>query len=245
MSDNCTIGIFDSGVGGFSVLKEVKKNTNANIIYYGDSVNAPYGNRSKEDIVSFIKNIILHLKSQKVTHFVSACNSMSVHTTKKLLKELDIKNNMYVDMVTAIDRFMNIEKESSMLIIGTQATINSGVYQEILSNKINSIDIFVPKDLAQAIEENNNEEIKHNVKNVLNYAHKIKATHILYACTHYPLIHNEFENYKNEIGWNGESIDPAAYVAKAVNDWNIEGEKDIIFQTSKMTPVFETHIQDL
>ena len=241
MSNNHRIGIFDSGVGGFSVLKEVKKNTDANIIYYGDSQNAPYGNRSKEEIVSFIKNIISHLKLHNVTHFVSACNSMSVNTTEKLLEEVSVPNEIYMDMVTAVHKYLDLPKESNVLIVGTQVTITSGVYQKILFNKVYGVEFFVAKDLAQAIEEGDQEIIKQNIKDILNYANNVQATHILYACTHYPLIHDEFENYQKENSWHGEFIDPAIYVGKAVKEWNLNGEKNISFQTSKMTPNFKNY----
>ena len=241
MSVNHRVGIFDSGVGGFSVLKEINKNINADIIYYGDCMNAPYGNRSKEEIISFIKNIISHLKLHNVTHFVSACNSMSVHTTEKLLEEVGVPSEMYMDMVTAVQKYLNLPQQSNILIVGTQATISSGVYQEILLSKVYNVNYFVAKDLAQAIEEDNKEIIKQNVKDILDYAHDVKATHILYACTHYPLIHDEFENYKNSLGWQCEFIDPAVYVAQAVEDWNLKGEKSISFQTSKITPVFKNY----
>lgn len=235
------IGIFDSGVGGFSVLKEVKKNTNADIIYYGDCLNAPYGNRSKEEIVFLIKNIISHLKSQGVTHFVSACNSMSVHTTEDLIKEAGIEKENYLDMVTVIKKFLSIDKDSSILIVGTNATIDSGVYQNLLSDKIKNINTFIPKDLAQAVEEDNREIIRNNIKDILNHANKVKTTHVLYACTHYPLVHDEFEKYKNEIDWKGDFIDPAMYVSQAVKDWDLSGGGSILFQTSKETDVFKKH----
>lgn len=239
------LGIFDSGVGGFSVLKEIKKNTDANILYFGDTLNAPYGNKPKEEIVYLIKNIISKLKSSNVTHFVSACNSMSVHTTEELLKELNINNNHYVDMVMAVDKYLELECGSNVLIVGTRATISSGVYQEIIFSKARDFDVFVPIDLAEAIEKDNQEQIKKDVVDILNYAKEINATHILYACTHYPLIHDEFVKSNNKIGWEGVFIDPSIYVAKVVSGWNIEGNKEIIFQSSKNTGVFDKYKKGL
>ena len=96
------IGIFDAGVGGFSVFKEVRKNTNADILYFGDCARAPYGNRTEEEIVLFIKDILKQLQNEGVTHFVSACNSMSVLTTEKLLEEVGVPKENYIDMISAI-----------------------------------------------------------------------------------------------------------------------------------------------
>ena len=72
------VGVFDSGVGGFTVLREIRDVTKADIIYFGDCARAPYGNRSKDEIVMFIKETIINLQAKNVTHFVSACYIISV-----------------------------------------------------------------------------------------------------------------------------------------------------------------------
>jgi glutamate racemase len=120
------LGIFDSGVGGFSVLKEVRKITDADILYFGDCKNAPYGNRTKEEIVSCIKAVLLRLKDEGVTYFVSACNSMSVNTTDALLLEVGINRKQYLDMIDAVS-LIPFTSNDLVLIVGTQATIQSVV----------------------------------------------------------------------------------------------------------------------
>jgi glutamate racemase len=66
------LGVFDSGVGGFSVLQSIHNTTSVDTLYFGDCANAPYGNRPLEEIIYFIKNIIQDLQTKNVTHFVSA-----------------------------------------------------------------------------------------------------------------------------------------------------------------------------
>ena len=237
MSDKNLLGIFDSGIGGFSVFKEVRKNTTANIIYYGDCARAPYGNKSEEEIVSYIKEILLDLKEKGVTHFVSACNSMSVLTTEKLLHEVHIDPEYYFDMISAV-KVIPFEATKKVLIIGTKATIASGVYQQILKQKNIVHDAYCPSTLAGDIERGDAEAITRSVEEVLLYALEVKAGIILYACTHYPLVSDTFTLLAVKHEWRGEYIDPAFYLAKNIQELRICGESLNDFQTSLPTEAF-------
>lgn len=236
------LGIFDSGVGGFSVLKEVRKVTDADIIYYGDCVNAPYGNRTQEEIVSFIKDILAYLKFKGVTHFISACNSMSVNTTEALLKEVGINRENYIDMIDGVKQIPFIDG-ANVLIVGTEATITSHVYQSIFSDKVIAYHMYTPTTLAGAIEQNDISLMNKNITDTLVYAKSVYATHMLYACTHYPLVDKLFKQKAAELGWAGMFINPAIYVAELVAQWNIEGSNKMIFETSLETDVFASYVK--
>lgn len=233
------IGIFDSGIGGFSVLKEIKKTSSAHIFYFGDCARAPYGNRDIEEIASFIKEIILYLKSRGVTHFVSACNSMSVLMTEKLLQECDIEDFLYVDMICAFKKYSVLPLSAKVLLIGTQATIKSNVYQNFLKEKVDTVFEYVPSTLAGDIELNiGDEKLKEIIAPIILNAKENNATHIVYGCTHYPLVRNVFQSCANDIGWNGTFIDPAKYVAQSVSEWNIFGNNLVTSESSKETEAF-------
>ena len=233
------LGIFDSGVGGFSVAKEVRKTTKANIIYYGDCERAPYGNREESEIVSFIKDDIKFLQDMEVTHFVNACNSMSVLTTNQVLKECHLNPDNYIDMIRAFDAHAPFVSDASVLIIATAATIRSGAYQKVLTQKGVTSHTFIYEDLAHAIESNTSrKELLSIVERSIVFADSIKATHIVYGCTHYPLISTLFEEVKEQIHWLGEFIDPAIYVAEEVKKWNLKGESSFVPYSSKDTPAF-------
>lgn len=240
MKTKTTLGVFDSGVGGFSVFKEIKKVTSVDIFYYGDCARAPYGNKSKEEITAYIEQTLKYLQSKGVTHFVSACNSMSVVTTNALLQKCGIRTGSYVDMTRAYSAYSIFFGTEVVLIIGTNATINSGTYQAILKNKGILFYEYAFPTLAQAIEEGADElKLLEIIKPALEYAQLVGVTHVLYGCTHYPLIHQVFIQAKVLTAWEGDYIDPALCVARAVEVWKLSGEKRCSFESSKETEVFK------
>ena len=237
------LGIFDSGVGGFSVAREVRKVTDATMVYYGDCARAPYGNREESEIANFIRDDIKYLQDMDVTHFVNACNSMSVLTTDALLKECKINPHQYVDMIRAFTLHATFAKDDVVLVIATAATIRSGVYQEAIIRKGAWVFEYVYKDLALAVETNTRrDELINIVEKSLLYAKEVSATHIVYGCTHYPLIHELFLLAQEKVGWRGAFVNPAVYVAEEVKKWKLEGKRKFYPYSSKDTPAFINNI---
>lgn len=234
------VGVFDSGIGGFSVLKELRDNTTADVLYFGDCARAPYGNRTTDEIVLFIKEIIHNLKAQDVTHFVSACNSMSVMTTDRVLAECGIEQGRYVDVLRAFKSHATFNEGSRVLVLGTHATIASGAYQEVLRDKNIEVEVYAYKALAGAIEkEADEQDLYELVLMSIIYAREKNVTHILYGCTHYPLVDAVFKRCAKDFEWDVTFVDPAVYVGKAVNIWGLEGEKSTVFEASEVTDAFK------
>ena len=233
------LGIIDSGVGGFSVLDEIRKVISANCLYYGDCARAPYGDRKEEEIVSFIKEMLTMLTSRGVTHYVSACNSMSVLTTNTILKECGIDESHYMDMIRAFKKHAIFPEGSRVVVAATQATITSGEYQTTLKEKGYKQFTYTFPSLAKKIEDSiTGAHLRKDVMESIMLAKFFDATHFVYGCTHYPLVSNVFESCAKEIGWNGIFIDPARYVVEEVALWNIEGESELTCEASKETEVF-------
>jgi glutamate racemase len=243
MQSNPLLGIFDSGVGGFSVYKKIRNATRSNCIYYGDCARAPYGNRDEAEIVQFIKDDIVFLQEKGVTHFVNACNSMSVLTTNTLLNECNVRQEKYVDMIRAFDKHAQFPPVAVVLVIATKATIRSGAYQEVLQNKGIEVLTFIYEDLAGAIEANKSrEELLQIIERSTTYAKEHHVTHIVYGCTHYPLVERLFNEVKEKVAWDGEFIDPAVYVAQEIKAWNLSGDGSFVPYSSKDTPAFINNV---
>jgi glutamate racemase len=185
------------------------------------------------------------LKAQGATHFVSACNSMSVLTTSALLKECDIAEDRYIDMIRAFKEHATFPSGSQVLIAGTKATIASGEYQNFLKSKNLQAFTYTFPDLAKKIEEGEKEtKLYAEIHESFVLAQFVGATHYVYACTHYPLIKDVFEKCAQEVSWHGTFVDPAVYVREAVKKWNLTGNGKVTFETSHETKVFAKYVRE-
>lgn len=97
---NRPIGVFDSGVGGLTVAREIMRQLpNERIVYFGDTARVPYGSKSKETITKFSKQIVRFLQTQEVKAIVVACNSVSACALDELEEEVDLRLSMWSDPV--------------------------------------------------------------------------------------------------------------------------------------------------
>ena len=192
MSTAYKIGVFDSGIGGLTVAKAIKKELkNVPICYFGDTAHLPYGDKSAELIFRYSKQIISFLAQEQCTHIVVACNSASSVLAKYNFHEFN-----GIPIINVVDPVVKYLAQNSSInslgIIGTRATINSQIYlNKIRAAKLN-IDVHAMATplLAPMIEEG---FVTHNIsdlviKNYLNYPDFLEVDALLLACTHYPLI---------------------------------------------------------
>ena len=124
---NNPIGVFDSGVGGLTVAREIMRQLpNERIVYFGDTARVPYGSKSRETVTRFSRQIVRFLETQDVKAIVVACNTASAYALEELEKEVDIPMIGVVRPGTraALDATVN----KKIGVIGTEATINSGIY---------------------------------------------------------------------------------------------------------------------
>lgn len=177
---NKPIGVFDSGLGGLTVVKEIiKLLPNEDIIYLGDTARVPYGTRSNEIIKKFSDENVDFLLKNKVKCVVIAC-----HTSSAIAGNYLIEKYPNIPIFDVVSPVLESLKESKKIIgvIGTRATINSGVYSKL--NRVVEIPcpLFVP-----FIEEG---ETKGKlIESLINkYLGKIKVDSLVLACTHYPII---------------------------------------------------------
>ena len=214
---NNPIGIFDSGIGGLTVANAIKEVLPyENIIYFGDTEHLPYGEKSAESIQYFSKKIIKFLVEKKCKTIVIACNSASSVVNKNVLQSVkNIKVYNVIDPV--VNEVVKICSNYNIGVIGTKATIGSGIYVNKIKEMCNSAKVssLATPLLAPMIEEGFiNEEIsKTIIQNYLNNPTLKDINSLILACTHYPLIQKEIEEfYNNEIN----VIDSANIIAKHI-----------------------------
>jgi len=190
------IGVFDSGIGGLSILKVMKEvMPNENYIYYADSKNCPYGNKDIDELINITSNIVDYLLSNDVKIIVIACNTA---TTKcmKILRE-KYSDVIFVGTVPAI-KVASDNNYKRTLVMATPGTISSERTMELVrDNKKEDQEIYLVScnGLAEAIENNNDEEIDKILNDIyLDYKDK-NIDSIVLGCTHYPFIKEKIKKY--------------------------------------------------
>lgn len=130
---NCPIGVFDSGIGGMTVLKEIwKVLPNESTIYFGDSGRSPYGTKSHDTIVQFSLQNMRFLLSQDVKLIVIACNTASAQAYDAVRTEADVP---VVEVITpGAGQAVEATKNGRIGIIATRSTVSSGVYRRAVQN---------------------------------------------------------------------------------------------------------------
>ena len=201
-----SIGIFDSGIGGSTVLKEIIKILpQENYLYYSDSKNNPYGDKSDEEIKKLCDNIVQNLIQQNCKAIVIACNTASAKAARFLRKKY--KEIPIIAIEPAYKMVHDFAYEGRTLVMATKGTIESEKFN-LLFNKYNNqkTDLLACKGLADIIEEGNKQKIeKYLNENLSKYKNKVE--NVVLGCTHYPLIQEEIKNVLGDVKFfNGAQI---------------------------------------
>ena len=212
MSDNRAIGIFDSGVGGLTVLEEcIKILPNEDFIYFGDIARAPYGSKDVETIVGYAKEICKFLIKKDIKAIVVACNTESAYALD------EIKSMVNCPVIGVIEpgarNAANESLSKNIAVIATEATIKSKAYTKSINKygNFNVVEIACPEFVP--IIEDGIKDIASLRLYIKNYLSEIKATNIdtlVMGCTHYPHI----EKYIREFLPRIQFINPAKETAK-------------------------------
>lgn len=191
LDNNSPIGVFDSGVGGLTVAREIMKQTpDEKIIYFGDTARVPYGSKSKDTVTKYTRQIIRFLMTHDVKALVIACNTMSANALDEIEKEIDIP---IIGVVKPGARVAaRVTQNKRIGVIATDATINSGMYERFISNIDSQITVFgkacplfCPLVEEEMLDDPVTDEIARRYLSVL--LEKDIDTLIL-GCTHYPLL---------------------------------------------------------
>lgn len=184
------IGIFDSGVGGLTVAREVfKLLPHEDVVYFGDVGRTPYGPRSKEIIIQFTVQDIAFLMEQKVKYIVCACNTASSVALDQ------IAGNYNIEMVGVIrpgaDAAVEKTKTGRIGVIGTNATIASNAYARVIHEEHPDIKVFslaCPLFVPLAEEGYIKKATYLIAQDYLQTMHDVEIDTLILGCTHYPLL---------------------------------------------------------
>ncbi|OGI27616.1 MAG: glutamate racemase [Candidatus Moranbacteria bacterium RIFOXYB1_FULL_43_19] len=241
------IGIFDSGVGGLTVVKEIKKQLpDIPIVYFGDTARLPYGNKSQETIQKYSAEIVDFLKKRGCQTIVIACNSASALAADYVRgKYPDIK--IYDVVSTGAEAVVETTKSKKVGVIGTTATINSSVYKKKISEIDPEMEVFAKACplFVHLVEENwiRRPETKKIARAYLRELKLKKIDTLLLGCTHYPLLEKIISGVmgrRTKVIASGERL--AEDLKKNMSD-NEKG-KDKYF-VSDLTPHFEKLAQNI
>ena len=178
------IGIFDSGIGGLTVLKEyLKILPNENYIYYADTKNLPYGNKTKEQIIEYSKNIVEFLISKNVKAIIIACGTASS------LAYTYLKEHFNIPIFNIIEPTVKNLKGKNIGVIATEASISSQVWEKEIHKYCPDCNIIVkacPR-LVPLAEKGlfNSQETQKVLEDYLSGFESVES--LILGCTHYPL----------------------------------------------------------
>jgi len=196
------IGLFDSGIGGLTVLKElIRKYPNNEYIYFGDTKNVPYGDKSVKSLMELADYNIKFLIDKGVDIIIIACGTISSNCFD-LIKE---KYNIPIyGIINPTILYLNTTKYKNILVMATKRTIESHIFKKNLNMNVTEIET---PELAYLIEKNDINMICRLLDKYLSmYVNKFDA--LVLGCTHYPII----KEYISKVLPNTDIIDMASYI---------------------------------
>lgn len=210
------IGMFDSGIGGLTVMRAIQnKLPFEKIVYFADTARLPYGEKSPETVLRYSIENAVFLMEQDIKILVVACSTASSVSVEKLRKIFNIP--VIGTIEPGAERAVQVSKTGKIAILGTKGTIQSGTYQNELRKRLpkaHLVPIACPL-LAPVVEEGmqNHEIAKLLVKEYLKPLRTDPVDTIILGCTHYPLLE---EIIQEEVGDAVQIVDSAATCADTV-----------------------------
>lgn len=244
------IGVFDSGVGGLTVAREIMRNLpHERIVYFGDTARVPYGSKSKETVIRYSRQIVRFLQTQNVKAIVVACNTASALALETIRKELDIPIIGVVKPGAKVAALTTRNKKIGL--IGTRATVKSCLYKTIIQKEDPKIQVigqacplFVPLVEEGWLKDPVTIEV---AKRYLEPLLSQDIDTLILGCTHYPLLRSML---KTLVGEQVTLVNPAYETAKELErllkreHLEHEGEEEEEFPYRFFVSDEEEHFQE-
>lgn len=228
MSSEAPIGVFDSGVGGLTVAREIMRQIpNESIIYFGDTARVPYGSKSKETVITYSRQIVDFLLTKNVKAVVIACNTASAFALETIQKEIDIP------VIGVVKPGAKAAAETTVNhrigVIATEGTINSGIYTEFLSKTNPNVKVF-PKAcplFVSLVEEGwIDDPITAQVaERYLSDLKKCDIDTLVLGCTHFPLLRRTVRNVMGEkVNLVNPAYETAITLKKLLDEYDLRSD---------------------
>lgn len=212
------IGVFDSGVGGLTVVREIMRQIpNERIVYFGDTARVPYGSKSKDTVTRYSRQIVRFLQSHEIKTIVVACNTASAYALDEIEKEVDIP--MIGVVKPGARTAVQVTKNGKIGVIGTEATIGSKLYNQYIKQLKEEVEIFgkacplfVPLVEEGLWQDPVTDEI---ATRYLTELIDIGIDTLILGCTHYPLIRSTLGRI---VGEKVTLVNPAYETARELKE---------------------------
>lgn len=231
MNNDAPIGVFDSGIGGLTVAREIMRQIpNERIVYFGDTMRLPYGTKSKDNIILCSRQIISFLQSQGVKAIVIACNTASALALEEMKQEFD----MPIIGVIGPGAKMAVEATMNKRIglVATESTINSGVYEKYIKEYNPDVTVYGKACplLVSLVEEGMlHDTVTYEM--VSRYVSDLMDENIdtlIMGCTHYPLLRSTFRQILGEsVNLINPAYETALELKKLLAQENIANIKEV------------------
>lgn len=239
--DNRPIGVFDSGLGGLTVLKEIMDLIpTESVVYFGDCGRAPYGTKSREMVVKYTFQDIRFLLNQDIKMIVIACNTASACSLEL------VRNNFNIPVIEVVQpgarTAVKATKNRKVGIIGTEGTINSGVYGKTISRIDNTIETFSKAcPLFVPLVESgwwDNDIAFRTAEEYLKALKEEGIDTLVLGCTHYPLLKGIISRVMGEeVALVSSAMEVAKVVKEVIMEYNINRD-------DKVKPVYRYYTSD-
>ena len=214
-TSNLRIGLFDSGVGGLTVLKQIyAQMPQESVIYFGDTERLPYGTKTPVEILQYVREIINWMLDQGVKMIIMACNTSSALALEKVQDEYDIP---ILGLILPGARAA-VKQGKRIGVISTQATADSNAYRKAIQEINTNVRVWQVScpEFVMLVEQNQIDSV-HAYEIALKYLQPLIDANIdtlIYGCTHYRHLERVF---KKILPSSINIVDPAEYLVIAAN----------------------------
>lgn len=242
------IGIFDSGIGGLTVVKKMLEILpDYQLLYFGDTARTPYGGRGEEVIKKYTQEDADFLIKKGAKIIIIACNTASAVAADDLKNKFNLP--IFEVVVPAVEKAVVMTKNKKIGVLGTRATINSKIYEKLITEKNSTIKVFSQAAplLVPLVEEGwlKKGETKRIIKSYLHPLRMSQVDTLIMACTHYPLLR---EQIQLKVGRKVKLVDSGEEVVLKLKEFleknkeiekSLEKNKNHEFYVSDLTPRFQ------